>query len=59
MKLIGLGRGQLGGDDEVAFVLPVLVVDQDEHAAVARVLDQLLDGGEVLRQLDGADVVHG
>ena len=58
-EIDGLGRGELGGDDEVAFILPVFVIDEDEHAAVARVLDQFLDGGEVLRQLDGADVVHG
>ena len=54
-----VGRGELRGDDQVAFVLAVLVIDQDEHAAVARFLDQFLGGGEVLRQLGGADVVHG
>ena len=45
-----VGRGELRRDDEVALVLAVLVVDQDEHAAVARFLDQFLGGGEVLRQ---------
>ena len=39
-----VGRGELRRDDQVALVLPVLVVDQDEHAAVARFLDQLLGG---------------
>ena len=38
-----LGRRHLRRDDEVALVLAVLVVDQDEHAAVARLLDDLLD----------------
>ncbi len=33
-------RGELRGDDKVAFVLAVLVIDQDEHAAVAGFLDQ-------------------
>jgi hypothetical protein len=40
-------RGRhLRGDDEVALILPVLVVDQDEHPAVAGLLDNLLDAGE-------------
>ena len=38
-----LGRRHLRRDDEIALVLAVLVVDQDEHAAVARLLDDLLD----------------
>jgi hypothetical protein len=39
-----IGRHHLRGDDQVAFVLAVLVVDQDEHPAVAGFLDDLLDG---------------
>ncbi len=39
----GLGRDLLGGHDEVAFVLAVLVVDHDEHAACANLGDGLLD----------------
>ena len=31
MKLMACGRDLLGGDDEVALVLAVLVVDQDDH----------------------------
>ena len=50
-------RGELRRNDEIALVLPVLVIDQDEHAAVARFLDQLIGGGEVLRQLDGLQVL--
>jgi len=36
-----VGRGELGGDDQVALILPVLVIHQDEHAPVARFLDQV------------------
>ena len=35
----GIGGRELGGDDQVAFILPVFVVHQDEHAAIARFLD--------------------
>ena len=41
-----LGRRELGGDDEVALVLAVGVVDDDDELAVADVLDRLLDRGE-------------
>ena len=37
-----VGRRELRRDDQVALVFAVLVVDQDEHAAVAGFLDQLL-----------------
>jgi hypothetical protein len=46
-------RGELGGDDEVALVLAVLVIDQDEHAAAAGLLDQLLGGGDEVGEIDG------
>ena len=42
----GLGRRELGRDRQVALVLAVLVVDDDDEAAGADVLDRLLDGGE-------------
>ena len=38
-----VGRGELGRDDDVALVLAVLGVDQDVGAALARVLDDVLD----------------
>ena len=41
-----LGRDLLGGDDQVALVLAVLVIDQDDHAPVAQLLEGLLDGAE-------------
>ena len=54
----GVGRGELRWNDEIAFVLPVLVIDQDEHASVACLLDQLIGGGQILRQFDGLEVLH-
>ena len=39
----GVGRRHLRGDDQVALVLAVLGVDQDDHAAVAQVVDDLVD----------------
>ena len=44
-----LGRGQLGRDDDVALVLPVLGVDQDVGPPVAGVLDDVLDGRDRAR----------
>src|SRR5581483_6787565 len=41
-----LGGGELGGDHEVALVLAVRIVDDDDEAAVADVLERLLDRGE-------------
>ncbi len=38
-----VGRRHLRGDDQVAFVLAPLVIHQDDHPAVARVVDDLLD----------------
>ena len=48
----GVGRRELRGDDEVALVLAVLVVDQHEHAAGARLVQQLLGGGEEVVEAD-------
>ena len=45
-----VGRRELRRDDQVALVLAVLVIDQDEHAAVARLLDQLGGAREVVRR---------
>src|SRR5207237_960101 len=39
-------RGELGGDDEVALVLALGIVDDNHHLPVPDVLDGLLDGGE-------------
>ena len=44
-----LGRRELRGDHEVALVLAVGVVDDDDEAALADVLDRVLDGGERCR----------
>ena len=40
----GVGRGHLRGDDQIALVLAVLGIDQDDHAAVAQIVDDLGDG---------------
>ena len=45
----GVGRDELRGDREVALVLAVLVVDDDDEAARADLVDRLLDGGEGAR----------
>ena len=41
-----VGVGELRGEREVALVLPVLVVDDDDHPAAADVRDGLVDGRE-------------
>ena len=41
-----LRGGELGGDDEIALVLAVLVIDQDEHAAGLGFGDQLGGGAD-------------
>src|SRR5205085_5604576 len=41
-----LGRDRLRGGDEVALVLPLLVVDDDDHLAGGDVCEGVLDGGE-------------
>src|SRR6266851_3304907 len=49
----GVGRDFLGGHGEVAFVFAVLVVNQDDHAALANLFDGFFDGGE-----SGAFISH-
>ena len=46
MKLIASGRRKLGGDHEVALVLAVRVVDDDDEPSRANILDRLFDGRE-------------
>ena len=50
----GLGRGALGGHDQVALVLAILVVDDDDHAAAADRLDCFLDARAHADLLKGA-----
>jgi len=45
-------RRHLGRDHEVALVLPVLIVDEDEHAAVPRLLEQFLRGRQGVTEAD-------
>ena len=44
----GLWRGRLGGHDEIALVLAVLVVDDHDDLAAGDRCDSLRDGGEML-----------
>ena len=53
-----VGGRELRRDHQVALVLAVLVVDQDERAAVARLLHQFVDRGEVVVQA-GVEQVGG
>jgi hypothetical protein len=41
-----LRGGHLRRDHQIALVLAVLVIDKDEHAPVARILNDLLDRGD-------------
>src|SRR5439155_19234991 len=41
-----IGGDELGGHDEVALVLAVLVVDHDDHAPGGDLLERLFDRGE-------------
>ena len=43
----GVGSDFFGGHGEVAFVFAVLVVHQDDHAALANFFDGFFDGGEM------------
>ena len=45
-KVDGLGRSKLGSNDEVAFVLSALVVDEDDEVALAKGFEDLGDGCE-------------
>ena len=47
MKLIASGGRELRGEDEVALVLAILGVDDDDHLAGADVLERLLDRAEL------------
>jgi hypothetical protein len=45
MKLIASGRDVVGGEDEVALVLAVFLVDEDDHLAGGEVGDELGNRG--------------
>ena len=46
-EVYGLGRRFFGRDDQVALVLTLLVVDEDDHLALAHVGHHLLDGRQL------------
>ncbi len=52
-----LGGGELGRHREVALVLAVLVVADDDHPALAQLLEGFLDRGERPRGLSGGVAV--
>ena len=41
-----IGRRHLRRNDQIALVLAVLVIDENAHAAIAGILDDLLDAGD-------------
>ena len=41
------GRDVLGGDDDVAFVFAIFLVDQDDHLAGTNVGDDVLDRSDI------------
>ena len=41
-EIDGIGRRHLARNDEIALIFAILVIHQDEHAAIARLFDQLL-----------------
>ena len=45
-EIDGGGSDFLGGDDEIAFVFAVFVIDQDDHAAGFELVEDLGDGAE-------------
>ena len=47
MKLIASGRDLFGGNGQVAFILAILVVDDDQHFAIAKIFNGFLDGSKV------------
>src|SRR5229473_2127634 len=55
----GFGSDLLGGERDVAFVLAVFVVDDDNHAAGADLLDGSGDVGKGLRAHDDCIVANG
>ena len=55
----GVGRDLLGRDREVALVLAVLVVDDDDELPGAERLDRVFDAGEEGRRRHGGVVADG
>ncbi len=45
-EIDAFGRGFFGGDHQVAFIFAVLVVDDNDQAAGADLLERLLDGDD-------------
>ena len=55
-----LGRGQFSGNAKIAFVLAVLVIDQNEHTAGFGLGDNIFDGGQrAHKNIAGFGLGHG
>ena len=46
MKLMACGRNDFGGNDEIAFVFPIFVIDQDDEFPLLDVPDRVFDAVE-------------
>ena len=53
-KVDGLRGRHLRGDDEIALILTILIIDEDKHFAIARILNNVRNIG--LDQIKG---IHG
>ena len=38
-----IGRGPLRGDHQITIILAILMIDKDEHMAIARLIEDLFD----------------
>ena len=45
-EIDGIRRRELCRDNKITFILPIIGIDQDEHPAIARILDNVLDWRE-------------
>ena len=55
-EIHGFGRDALRRDAEIAFVLAILVVDQDHETSGAEIVERLLNAPQVLgRDVDGSN----
>ena len=46
-EIDGLGRDLFGGDDQIAFIFPIFIVDQDDEFALFDVPDCVFDAVEM------------
>ena len=56
MKLMASGVAILRGDDQITLILPVFIIDQYVHAAIARFFDNLFNGDERRAVIIGKEI---